>query len=262
MTAVDGSSRSSNASFTSLRTSASSHCATSSGRPRSTAPASRPRPSTTWAPVASGSTPRRVHASVGERQPGHDPELDGTGAGRVMEQLDRALGDRRVAGHGIDDRTVLRRRRDDGTDDRPVAVVEGRQPARSGRRAVPARCRQPRGPAPRDAGPCARSERRAARARRAPRAGGGRRRPDPGRRRRHRWVGSLLASVRGTRALLVRALPVGSRCRWRGPRCRTAARSRPPCRGCARAPPGGRTAAPRRGEARRSSARGGIRTAS
>ena len=69
---------------------------------------------------------------IGERQPGHDAELDPP----LAEQHDGALGDRGIAGHRVDDGALLRRSRVDDLLDHPrvgrfeigrpvVDIVEG-----------------------------------------------------------------------------------------------------------------------------------------
>ena len=98
-----------------------SHWATSSG-PRSPAASTANRwPSTMRTPDATGSTPSARPRQVEERQRRQDPHIDPVvGA----EQLDRALGDQRGPGHGVQHVAVLGRGLDQRIDDAGVDLLD------------------------------------------------------------------------------------------------------------------------------------------
>ena len=112
-------STSSNASLTSESTNRVSHCASSIG------PAKPGRVDRERARVDHPRTGHRIDAEpvpreVGERQAGHDLDVDA----RAAQQHDRALRDRRAARHRVRDLAVLLRGLDDPRRDRGVHRVE------------------------------------------------------------------------------------------------------------------------------------------
>ena len=137
------------------------------------------RASMTRAPVI-GIDTEPVPCQVGERQPGHDLDVDA----RTAQQHDRALRHRRAARNRVRDLAVLVRGLDDPRRDRGVdrveivaGVVEEIERLEHEPFAAPGR-------RPRDDARCGRSAPGFARARRAPRATADRRRPDRARPRR------------------------------------------------------------------------------
>ena len=105
MIVVAGSRCSSSASFTSESTNALSHCAISSGPDElgvvDGAPVDDPRVARHG--VDTEPRPREV----GERQARDHRDLDLAARGGLVQQRDRALRDRRVAGHRVDDRVTI-----------------------------------------------------------------------------------------------------------------------------------------------------------
>ncbi len=122
VTVVAGSRCSSSASFTSESTKVLSHCAMSSGPDElgvvdgaavDHARVARHR-------VDADARPREV----GERQAGEHADLDLVARGGLVQQHDRALGDRRVPGHRVDDGVAARGRGEQCTHDLGVRRVE------------------------------------------------------------------------------------------------------------------------------------------
>ena len=127
VTGVSGSRCSSSASFTSESTSALSHCATSIG-PASSTVVDRAARRRRAPRRAIGSTPTRAHASSANDNPG---TTSNAMPARRVQQRDRALGDRRAAGHRVHDVVVRARRRPAC---RPCARTPSRGRARRRRR--------------------------------------------------------------------------------------------------------------------------------
>ena len=117
-----GSGPASRASFTSESTSGESHWATSSG-PRSPAASTANRcPSTTRAPTATGSTPRRAHAR--SRNDNAGTSSTSTRSSATSSSTVRSATTGR-AGHAVEHLTGLGGRRHELLDDPGVDLVEG-----------------------------------------------------------------------------------------------------------------------------------------